>query len=321
MKKYSEMEKAKILSYPIESILAHFGKRTDHRGYMYYSPLRVPEEKTPSFKIDRNRNVWCDHGSENREGGNNIQLVSKLGNIPLSEAWDYIAALDPISITEDIISPGRKSPQSSRISVDRIYEKFIYRRFIEYSNSRGIPSCILEFYCKQVVYHIGQQNRQQWHAIGFPTNDGWVLRHTKDGNYSKRCTSSSCTFLDKNGERTEKASCEQIEVFEGFFDFMSWLVLNERTRPLTDICVLNSVSNISSAMEFISSHKSISCWLDNDAAGEKAFNVIKTRCEVASSHIKELQETGCKDVNELLLKSSGKNQGTGIKPTAKHIHI
>lgn len=40
MIQYSENEKQRLLSFPLDGVLAAFGKRTDHKGYMYYSPFR-----------------------------------------------------------------------------------------------------------------------------------------------------------------------------------------------------------------------------------------------------------------------------------------
>ena len=61
MATYDENQKARIMGYPIENVLAHFGKRTEHRGEMYFSPFR--DEAEPSFHIKRSENVWMDFGT------------------------------------------------------------------------------------------------------------------------------------------------------------------------------------------------------------------------------------------------------------------
>lgn len=49
-------------------------KATD---YWYISPFR--EERTPSFKVNNNSNVWYDYGTG--EGGNIIDLIMKMYNL------------------------------------------------------------------------------------------------------------------------------------------------------------------------------------------------------------------------------------------------
>ena len=66
MPAFTEEEKRILLQTPIELILTHFGKATEHRrGNMFYSPFR--DECTPSFHVNPNNNTWYDFGAG--EGG------------------------------------------------------------------------------------------------------------------------------------------------------------------------------------------------------------------------------------------------------------
>ena len=68
----SESEKNYLkTSVLIPDILLDLGYRTDHKGYMYYSPFR--EEASPSFSYDAKRNLWFDHGAG--FSGDNIELL------------------------------------------------------------------------------------------------------------------------------------------------------------------------------------------------------------------------------------------------------
>ena len=76
----SENEKSYLkTSVLIPDILLDLGYRTDHKGYMYYSPFR--EEASPSFSYDVKRNLWFDHGAG--VGGDNIELLVRL------KGWDF----------------------------------------------------------------------------------------------------------------------------------------------------------------------------------------------------------------------------------------
>lgn len=310
MATYTDSQKARIMSYPLDGILQHFGKRTDHKGEMYFSPFR--DEANPSFHIKRSENVWMDFGSG--QGGNVLTLVSLLGNIPIDKCWDYVAALDPnIVVIDSAPSPVlQNSTHSSKIIIDSVKEYFSFRNLVLYAEKRGISRHILEHYCSQVSYHIDGRPDTRWIAIGFPVGDGWVLRHCNDGPFSKRCTGSSCTMMGAGGEPVSSPTCDRVEVFEGFFDFLSWLVMKDRTKPFSDICVLNSVNNLQKGIPFISAHKSISCWLDNDEAGQKAYSAIKEICPQARDHREDLGEN--KDVNALLV-SMKENANNSISPT------
>lgn len=298
MATYSESEKARILSYPIASVLAHLGKRTDHRGEMFYSPFR--EESEPSFHVKRSENLWMDFGSG--EGGNVLTLVSRLEGIPLQEAWDYVAKLDNNIFIDN--SPARisRAPQSTKIIIREV-RPLTNSHLIAYGTGRGIHRHLLERYCSEVDFHIEGYSTSIQTAIGFPAGKHWVLRLPSEGRFSKRCTGSGCSLLGPSGKSVIAPSSDRVEVFEGFFDFLSWLELKNRTKPFSDICVLNSVNNLQKGIDFITEHKGISCWLDNDNAGKKAFDEIHLRAPKAHSHTEELSQAGVKDVNELLLHS------------------
>lgn len=306
MATYNDSQKARIMEYPIVEVLRHFGKRTDHYSQMYFSPFR--DEKSPSFHIKNEDNVWMDFGSG--KGGNVLTLVSLLGGIPLNECWDYVANLldGGISICpENTVQQikGTSPEKTSRINIDLVRDQFSSIPLVRYAESRGIPRHILERYCRQVTYHIGTDVNRSYTAIGFPAGQGWVLRSRQDGAYSKRCTGSACSLLGASGEAVLKATCDRVEVFEGFFDFLSWLVLKDRTKPFSDVCILNSVNNLSKGMDFIRSHSEISCWLDNDAAGKNTLKVLQENIPETRSHLSELGKF--KDVNELLQSTMNRN--------------
>ena len=46
------------------------------RNYFFCSPLR--SERTPSFSVNTAKNLWCDFGSYNKNGGNIINLIEQL---------------------------------------------------------------------------------------------------------------------------------------------------------------------------------------------------------------------------------------------------
>ena len=300
MATYSKEEKERILSYPVERLLSVLGKRTDHVRDMYFSPFR--DEKTPSLHISRSQNLWMDFGDNT--GGNVLTMASRLLDIPTSRAWDYVAGLLPGPIVSSPCKPAsrRKPSSESRIVIDWITRDFFDERCIRYAEGRGIPSSILLQYCTTAAFHIRGRGEFRRTAIGFPCDGGgWILRLPSEGANVKLCTSSKPTFLRRDGTLSCEPDSPSLLVFEGFFDFLSWLVLHGKSSHECDVCVLNSTANLGAAACFIADHDDVHLWLDADAAGRKAAAAIISWMEEVTDHLEDLH--GRKDLNELLMTS------------------
>lgn len=313
MSSYSDTDKERMLSYPILSLLASFGKRTDRCGTLFYSPFR--DERTASLSINARRNVWYDHG-EGR-GGNVFTMAQRLLGLPDSrkgEVWDHLAGLDSGVIIEPDHVSARRDSRPPAITIDAILgtiPEFIYG----YARSRGVRRSLVARYCRAVKYHVGT-SRKAITAIGFPIGeDGWVLRRATDRDVplKKRCTTCAPTLLGPDGKVVGGPSHGSVIVFEGFFDFLSWLELDHRTLPMVDVCVLNSVSSTKAALPFLLSHTGgITTMLDSDRAGREHTAVIADAAAQRGIPTRDLsQRLGqCKDVNELLVstRNNGQNQ-------------
>ena len=74
---------------PIREYLARRGilPRYERNGYsMYLSPLR--EERTPSFKVNYQKDLWYDFGIG--EGGTLLALIMRLERCSRSEAFKHL---------------------------------------------------------------------------------------------------------------------------------------------------------------------------------------------------------------------------------------
>lgn len=65
------------------------------------------------------------------------------------------------------------------------------------------------------------------------------------------------------------------DVFEGFFDFLSATTLG--LTGGNDALVLNSVGNLERSFRYLDGYGKINCYLDNDEAGQKTFEALRTR--------------------------------------------
>ncbi|MFI3293055.1 MAG: toprim domain-containing protein [Rikenellaceae bacterium] len=267
----------------IKSLLAERGvtPKTERGGVgMYCSPFR--SENTPSFKVDYFRNLWYDFGIG--EGGSIIDLVMRLDGLNFHQAATKLERGDFSSSNWSVpTAPTTYTPKTEIISTDIIKN----RHLIAYLEKRAINLDIAKRYCREVYY---LQNNKQYFAIGFKSDDGgWELRN----EYYKGGTSPKApTTIDVNSN-----ICV---VFEGFIDMLSHLTLQGGTEPINNICVLNSVTNLSKATAFLkSNHSELHCHLDNDTAGKR------TLAEIEKLGIKTIDQSTHysehKDLNEYLM--------------------
>ena len=88
---------------------------------------------------------------------------------------------------------------------------------------------------------------------------------------------SAPTYLAPDGMITARPADCAVAVFEGFFDFLSFIESRRTAHgivPNCDICVLNSVANLKRSLDFILGHRRIDLFLDNDKAGRDTSEAI-----------------------------------------------
>ena len=188
---------------------------------------------------------------------------------------------------------------------------------LDYATSRGIPSNILRQFCRQVHYR-NLNNGKEYYAIGFPNNNnGFVLRSA----YFKGTSKGGITTLDPEGRIVQRPASEITLVFEGFFNFLSYLAIRKKIIPGDDVLVLNSVGNIKASLSWVSAHKEAECYLDNDAPGRKTLDSITDRCPGVEICNHSIEYDGFNDLNEYLKARLSENleQNTGTIEVVKHI--
>lgn len=222
--------------------------------YWYYSPLR--NERTPSFKVNTERNQWYDFGSG--EHGDIIDLVCALHRCTISEAIRLLSGAKQVAHQEFSFGGERK-----------IYERKLEilsaqplsnPNLLRYLAARAIPLPIASAYCSEVLF---RNMKRTYYAIGF-ANDalGWEIRNM----YFKGCIApKAITTISK--------ATDVLQIFEGFMDFLSWQTLNPSST--CDTIVLNSLTLLPRIQEKIKSYKQVEGFLDNDDAGRKSFAVLR----------------------------------------------
>lgn len=279
-----------IKNISIKQFLAEQGitPKQERGSYgMYLSPLR--EERTPSFKVDYNQNVWYDFGAG--EGGSIIDLVMKLGRCNLQQA---VAKLESHSFSFHREESAHFTNSTLQIvSVQPLHDK----RLIDYLQSkRSININIAKEYCKEVHY---TTNGKPFFAIGFQSDaGGWELRN----EYFKGSSSPKSPTTIRQGSPT-------CLLFEGFMDMLSYLTLKNIARLRVDMVVLNSVVNLKRATNFLNGHSELHCFLDNDEAGKRAFAEVEKLGKITIDQSSFYRNH--KDLNEYL---QNRNKPIRAKP-------
>ena len=262
----------------IEKVLQNLGcepTKNNEIESWYLSPLRI--EKSASFKLNKKLNRWFDHGEQ--KGGNVIDFVITKFGFNVTEALDYLKQFaDFISFHQQVFEATEEE------KVDHI-EKIIpiqHLALIQYLRSRGITNYQKVNYLKEIHYSIKDK---KYFALGFRNKSGGFEVRSK---YAKIC-------LGKKDICHIKNECETVRVFEGFFDYLSF-IQKEDLNTKSDYLILNSVALIMKNSSILKDYKAIELYLDNDEAGDKYTNIIKEKFpnSVDCRHIFK----GFKDFNE-----------------------
>ena len=278
-------------NFPLDRILDELGCKKGGKD-MYFSPFR--EESAASLHIDREKNLWYDHGSG--LGGTNVQLIMLARHCSQKEAYSFIAAIDPTLSVRTPVPEKKKG--SEIISVREIRSGYLIR----YLESRKIPVELARIYCKEVIVRNNERG-QNFTLIGFENNAGGYALKSPSG--LKSTSRAGITTINIEGKRSVVPTTDNVSIFEGFFDFLSWQVLQSADIPNCDILVLNSVNNLNKAKAYLKGHSSALCFLDNDEAGRKALQSVMKMMPGGETRDMACLYHDYKDLNEMLSASKG----------------
>ena len=293
-----------LYNYPLEHIMEALGARKGSARNMWFSPFR--DETDASLHIDPVKNVWYDFGTG--MGGTNVQLVMMARRCGAKAAEKFIADLDPSLVPRETTI---KVETRQGIEIKRIRE--IESNFLKrYLQGRKIPMELAHQYLKEILVYSPSKD-QNYTLIGFPNNPGGFVMRAPSGTF-KSTTKAGITTINPDGELSVKPGTSHVAIFEGFFDFLSWQVMQSNKKPSCDVVVLNSVTNLEKARAFITAHRNAICFLDNDDAGRKCTDAVRRMM-----HGKEVTDMSdlygsYKDLNEMLQHSRGYSSQMRLTP-------
>lgn len=295
---------------PISEILCKLNvlpKKVSKKEYCYLSPLRI--EKTPSFFVNIEHNLWYDHGLG--IGGDLISfgryyLESRNEDHTTSDALRWIKNIyqyqytPDISFTPEFQAENNQEEDSSLILKSK--KSINHLGLIHYLEKRGIPLNLAKQFLKEL--HVqNKRTNKSFYALGFPNEEGgFELRNP----FFKGCLRpKAISFI-----RGTTPKPEGIHLFEGFMDYLSVVTQLNGKKIKGDTIILNSLSCLKQALPYIQNYgyRFYYTWFDNDNAGTRGSEVLADFLKAESS-LKQVKMNKVyqahKDVNAWHMKTLG----------------
>ena len=247
---------------PLEEVLQILGhlptKQTEKEAW-FLNPFA--KENHASFKINKNLNYWYLHSEG--IGGNNVDFMKKYLNASVKEVLEW-AEQNFFSFQYQNNSNTKQKALANNYTIIEVKD-IQHQALLEYLKSRKVENQ-LEF-LKEIHYRMNDKN---YFGIGFKNDSGGYEIRNK---YSKICLGKKDVSMIKNGS-------ENLKIFEGFFDFLSFKNIEKSlSDEKSDYIILNSVSMISKIKNLLKNYKKIELYFDNDEAGNRAVETLKKEFE------------------------------------------
>lgn len=254
--------------------------KIQNNNYWYLSPFR--QERTASFKIDRQLNLWFDFGMG--KGGNIIDFGMHYYNCT---AIDFLRMMDgtdakrllPVPAKTYHIDSAKKSP----IEITQV-QPLQDRRLLSYLLSRKIELQFAQQYLTEVSFQLHDKSHR---TIGFKNNSGGY--ELRSPYYKGSSTPKDITVIPGKEDHA-------IHVFEGFMDFLSYLSIKGKEAQQDAFLVLNSTIHTAKSISCLQHYNKVNLYLDHDDTGRKATEELlealpqSTDVSMLYAHHKDLNE-------------------------------
>jgi len=279
---------------PLQRLVEHLGGRYSHTTrsgeLWFFSPFR-PDEKTASFKVNEKLNTWHDFGlsgtfahQKQGSGGDVIDLWCdynfKDRRAGIKEALADLQRFG--NSTLSLIQRNHPTPtitpqnQEPRYKILKIADRISFYGLKEELQRRRISLKLADKYLKQ-GHILDTANGNKYTCFLFENDKGGYevsIPNPKRQDCFKTCIGQKAsTRILTNSDDTNSA-----DVFEGFWDFLSWLEMKNLLLPRNHSYILNSTSMVAETCEKIIAFKETVkyafLFMDNDEAGFHATHAI-----------------------------------------------
>ena len=239
------------------------------------------EEKIPSLSVDFVKNKAFDFG--NGKSYDLISIVQQINKCSVSEALKYLSKLD-FTVQNEL----KYHENNTQISNHILEIKEIqHPALIQYLKSRRAFE--QKHRIKEIHYEL---KGRKFFGIGFQNNSGgFEIRNPQ----SKICLGKKDVTLIVNDNNLKN----EILIFEGFFDYLTYRNLDKSDNSNCDYLTLNSTAMFFKVEENLKQYEKISLFLDNDKNGKSVKLKIKSQyknvedCSLIYHNFKDLNEWFC----------------------------
>lgn len=271
------------------------------RELWYSSPIREGDD-SPSFKVDTLKNLWFDHGVA--RGGNVIDLVVEMRRVTVKEALAILGSgyAGSSPAREPLPGGAPAGENENETSLEVLSERAIeHPALVQYLEARCIDIAIARRWLTELRYRRHGDDRQ-FFALGFKCGGGFDARSPVfKGFVGKGKTISTINFADKG----------TVAVFEGVYDYLSWLAMRELVEPDCGVVILHSISLRERAIHAINGHGfgRVLLYLDHDRGGRDTTSYFQR--ELGHRNVVDRSSTyqGFKDLNEWWVALGSKSVG------------
>lgn len=263
-----QVKQVPITSYLLSKNFFPAAKQDGKNQYSYCSP--ITNENTASFFVNEKENVFNDFSSG--EKGDIIRLAMILERINFPTAVKRLQSFMGSSLVNfDTAKPaGATINDTYDTTVITFIRTLQHPALLNYAElTRKIPFSFISPYCRQIHFQRADKKTgmsKNYFGIGFRTDAGsWAVRSE---NYKSWVGQATISTLPVEG-----STC--INLFEGFFSFLSACVWFKTTKMHNTTIVLNSVSHLNHALPALKNAHTVFSFLDNDSAGRKALDRLR----------------------------------------------
>ena len=268
-------------------ILGHLPTKQTEKEAWFLNPFA--KENHASFKINKNQNIW--YLFSEGIGGNNIDFMKKYLNASVKEVLEWAENQNFSSFQQQETSNSKLENLSKNYEIIEI-KNVQHPALLEYLKERNVGNQTQ--FLQEIHYRMNDKN---YFGIGFNNDSGGYEIRNK---YSKIC-------LGKKDVSTIKNGSENLKIFEGFFDFLSFKNVEKfLEKEPSNYIILNSVSMIHNIKNSLGNYENIELYLDNDEAGNRAVEILKS--ENKNVEDCRILYSGFKDLNDWLIHKNPSNE-------------
>ena len=266
----------------IQTVLESFNLfpvKKNSKNAFYFAIDR--EEKTPSLCVDLLKNKAFDFGTG--KSYDVVSIVQQINKSSVSEALKYLEKFD-FSFQHQ--NQKEETKQQKKYEILKVVE-ILHPALVQYLKIRKVYE--QRHLVKEIHY---QMKGNYYFGIGFFNNSGGIEIRNK---YSKICLGKKDVTLIKTPRNEKMEVC----IFEGFFDFLTYLNLPNAQNSNSDYLILNSTAMFFKIEKNLNVYNKIVLFLDNDLNGKSLTEEIIGKyknvedCSVFYQDFKDLNEWFC----------------------------